>query len=234
MHAIFLVMVLGADPAALPPLTPVVSTDSRQAAIDLESKLSTGSLLFSQGDCLAIKTFTRSPFTHVAVIVARTGQPTWVYDSQNGVGVRKSLLAEYMTLVEGTVVTILTPVRPFAGEEENQLVGSLEQALGTPYGVVHHLTGRRAAGMHCAEYLTDALIAAERIVAECPPRVSPASLRNGLLRHELYEQRSAVIVLAPIAERAPGRNWCEELWLDTKDCCRTSWHRFNGCVLCRG
>ncbi len=36
----------------------------------------------------------------------------------------------------------------------------LDQKLGTPYSIRHHLTGERAPGIHCAEYAIDAFLPA--------------------------------------------------------------------------
>ena len=57
------------------------------AATILENHVQSGTLLFSEGDCLAVRIFTKSPYTHVATVVEQDGK-FYVYDSMNGVGVR--------------------------------------------------------------------------------------------------------------------------------------------------
>ena len=224
MHAL-LVVVLTAAPVETFP-------SHEEAAKGLAGRMETGTLLFSEGDCLAVKVFTGSPYTHVAGVVAEK-EETWVYDSQNGIGVRKLPLAEYLAATRPDELHVLNPAEPFDEEHARRFKSHLESQLGRPYAVKHHLTGRRCDGLHCAEYMTDSLTAADLIDADRPARVSPASLRSGLLRHQLYDEAGVVRVEAAEPERAPGRNWCHELWLDTKDCCASCWGGFRRCVLCR-
>ncbi|MBA3315701.1 MAG: hypothetical protein H0T47_20745 [Planctomycetaceae bacterium] len=202
------------------------------ASAALVTQVQTGTLLFSEGECLAVKAFTGSRYTHVATVVVADDQPI-VYDSQNGVGVRKLPLSDYLAAMQPEELHVLQPSRPFSEKRTALLVEALEQELGRPYGVSHHLTGDRAAGLHCAEYATDALIAAKVVKAEHPPRVSPASLRRGLLRHELYVEEASIVIAAEEPTRPPGRNTCHELWLDTKDCCIGCWGGFYRRVMCR-
>src|SRR5690606_6594958 len=115
----------------------------------------------------------------------------------------------------------------------NAFCSHCESQIGRPYAVRHHLTGERCEGLHCAEFMTDALAAADVARAERPPRVSPSSLRKGLLRHGLYVETRRIVVEDSGPEREPGRNWCSELWLDTKDCCAACWLGFRRRVLCR-
>lgn len=230
MHALLIAVALAADPAAVA-TPPTVYTAASTAADALSHSLTTGTLLFSRGDCLAVKAFTGSPYTHVAAVVVSDG--TWVYDSQNGVGVRRLSLVAYLDATRPDDLLLLHPRMPFDPDRADRFVARLNADLGRPYGIAHHLTGRRAEGVHCAEYLTDALSDASLIVAQHPSNVSPASLLSGLRRHDLYAPGGMVAVLVPKPERAPGRTWCHELWLDTKDCYAGCWSGFRRCVLCR-
>lgn len=215
---------------AATPVQSVATPD--EAASMLSPQVQTGTLLFSEGDCLAVKVFTGSPYTHVAAVVEDDGE-AWVYDSQNGVGVRKLTLAEYLAATRPDELHVLRPAEPFSDAEAKRFRSHLEQELGRPYSVKHHLTGRRCDGLHCAEYMTDSLAAAGLVKARRPPRVSPASLRSGLLRHGLYTGGPVVTVALEEPDRPPGRNWCHELWLDTKGCCGDCWSCVRRCVLCR-
>ena len=233
MQALMLMLALTADPAAVVPTATETYATPESAAVALDERLPTGTMLFSQGDCLAVRVVSRSKYTHVAVVVRDAGGEEWVYDSQNGVGVRKSPLPAYLSLVQPDEVTIITPARPMDDASTEQLTAALEAQLGRPYHVAHFVTGKRNEGLHCAEYATDALSAAGVVSVECPPRVSPASLRSGLLRYDLYEPGPAVLVIVPTPERAPGKNWCHEAWLDTKDCWHATTSVFSRCVICR-
>lgn len=211
---------------------PEVQASPEAAARVLAEDLKTGSLLFSDGKCLAVKLFSGSRYTHVATVV-RLPQGIFVFDSQNGVGVRKLPLAKYLAETKGSEIEVLEPARSFSAARAKRFRAYLESQLGRPYDILHYLTGSRSEGVHCAEYLTDALIAVHVVTAEQPSRVSPASLRTSLLSHDLYDMSSTLLVLTPEPERANGRNWCHELWLDTQNGCETCWNGFRGCVLCQ-
>jgi len=197
---------------------PIATFESTQeAAVAAAEESQTGTLIFSRGDCLAVKMFSGGPFTHVAAVVVEDGLAT-VYDSMNGVGVRKQGLEEYLDSQNPDVIHVAHPCVPFTGAESRAFIEHLEQELGRPYAVAHHLTGGRVEGIHCSEYVTDALMSCNLIHANEPSRVSPASLAEGLFRDELYEPaRTFAIVAAPLEDDEP-RNWCDKLWIDTKHC----------------
>jgi hypothetical protein len=90
--------------------------------------------------------------------------------------------------------------------------------LGRPYSILHHVTGRRADGMHCAEYVTDALTAGELIHVRRAPRVSPADLAEKVVQSGLYAPQETVVLLEPAPEPLKGRNWCTRLWSRSKRC----------------
>ncbi|MGC1274366.1 MAG: hypothetical protein WBC44_11720 [Planctomycetaceae bacterium] len=225
MHPLLLVAALAATPTS-------TFSSPGCAAAALSGQVATGSLLVSEGDCLAVKVFTGSPYTHVAGVVVEEGR-AFVYDSQNGVGVRKQTLENYLASIRPDELRLLNPTEAFDEDQAQEFRGHLEGELGRPYAVRHHLTGERCDGVHCAEYVTDALMAADLVKAKQPPRVSPASLRAGLLRHHLYDESQSITIAESELERAAGDNWCEEIWLDTKDCCASCWSGFRRCVLCR-
>lgn len=203
-----------------------------EVAAALSAEVRTGTLLFSRGDCLAVKVFTQSCYTHVAGVIVEADGP-WVYDSQNGAGVRKLQLVEYLAVTRPDRLVVLHPANAFDEGRAGRFRAHLEQEVGRPYAVAHHLTGNRCEGLHCAEYMTDSLMAAGLIKAEHPSRVSPASLRSGLLKYDLYTEAETIEVAVAEPERPAGRNWCHELWLDTKDCCGSCWSCVRRCVLCR-
>lgn len=203
-----------------------------QAAAEIAPDLQTGSLIFSEGDCLAIKVYVGGPYTHVAVVVVDRGGPV-VYDSMNGGGVRKLPLEEYLVTQSPDTITLLHPARPLTGEEAEELQGALESRVGTPYAVMHHLTGERSEeGVHCAEYATDALMAIRLIHAERPSKVSPSSLADGVVQHNVYTPGETIELDFPAAELA-GDNWCEQLWIDTRLCCTRCCRQLSAWFLCR-
>ena len=130
-------------------------------------------------------------------------------------------------------IHIFQPKDAFPPARGERFTASLAHQLDRPYSIKHHLTGKRCDGLHCAEYMTDALCAAELIQAKSPPRVSPASLREGLLRAELYRptQTYQLARIEPIAEKGSG--WCSQLWIDTKVCTADCWSKLRRTCLCR-
>ena len=227
MYAILLAATLAADPAAAD--TYATPAD---AAAAMAAEVQTGTLLFSTGDCLAVRIYTQSHYTHVAVVVAGEGGPV-VYDSQNGVGVRRLTLEEYLDAQSPDALNVCHPRRPFSRRRTELLVTHLEQELGRPYEVKHHLTGNRSEGIHCAEYATDALMNCRLVHAHRPAKVSPASLREGLLEGDLYDEVRTIQVRPPVPEPVEDVGWCEQLWIDTKTCTSHCCRKLSGWILCR-
>lgn len=210
MHAILLTAALVSMPVESS------STSAESAAVEIGYYVDTGTLIFSQGDCLAVRMFTKSPYTHVAAVVIEDGQP-YVYDSMNGVGVRRLSLDEYCQSECPNTLHIYRPRSAFSNRRSELFAEHLNSELGRPYGVKHHLTGDRAVGIHCAEYVMDAFAACRMMKADRPAKVSPDSLRQGVENAGLYRKVLVMEVSQPIQEET-GDNWCEQLWIDTKVC----------------
>lgn len=206
--------------------------DTRAACDSLSRELQPGSLLFGRGDCLAVKVYSASSYTHVGVVVVEAGRIT-VYDATGGAGVRKQSLNDYLNGQGDAVLYACTPKKQFSKAQCLELRRSLEGQLGREYGIAHHVTGQRAAGLHCAEYATDALIAADVLTAKQPARVSPASLREGVLRGDIYATGST-IQLQPLASSTPRPDgWCAGLWFDTKQCTYHCYVKMQGWFCCK-
>ena len=151
----------------------------------------------------------------------------------NGTGVRKLTLEEYLEHQAPDDVQLFHPVRPFSEEETKCYQSYLESQLGRPYSVKHHLTGKRAKGLHCSEYVTDALISINWLTAENPAKVSPASLADGITDSHAYLAGDRVELpfeAEPIPEPS---NRCAQLWQETKDCTRRCCQKLSRWVLCR-
>ncbi len=214
------------------PQTPVLRVAPLEASAVIERGAETGSLIVSQGDCLAIKIYSASRYTHVAAIVKRE-EEILVYEATGGAGVRRQPLPEYLASQNDHTLYVFHPRKPFSKERAVKFEGHLESELGRSYAIRHHLTGERAKGLHCAEYVTDALIAADLIHAEAPPRVSPATLVKGIVDGELYDL-GATLELAPIPlERPASQTWCSRLWFDTKQCTSACCGKFRGWFCCK-
>ena len=199
---------------------------------EIRQACQTGSLIFSRGDCLAVRIYTASGYTHVATVVCESGEP-FVYDSMNGTGVRKLTLEEYLDRQAPDDVQLFHPVREFSVDETADYRAYLESQLGRPYSVKHHVTGNRCEGLHCAEYVTDALVAVDWLKAENPVKVSPASLAEGITSSRVYlmgERVELPFEAEPIPEPS-GR--CARLWQETKDCTVRCCQQLSRWVLCR-
>jgi hypothetical protein len=203
------------------------------AAMAVAPSLETGSLIFSSGDCLAVRMFTASPYTHVAAVVVDGAGECMVYDSTNGVGVRKLSLDDYLATQAPVVIHVHQPRRPLSAAECAAFQAHLESQLGRPYAIAHHLTGERCEGLHCAEYVTDALMTIKLVRAERPPRVSPASLREGIVTRAIYTPGESIQLAHSEPPAETGTSACEQLWIDTRTCCRDCCRKLSGWFLCR-
>jgi len=209
-------------------------SDATQAAFPvITAEVQTGSLIFSQGDCLAVKVFSCSPYTHVGMVILEHGQPV-VYDAMNGPGVRKTPLSEYLTFLVPSEVEIVHPAQPWDTAQHAAMITHLESQLGRPYRIRHFSTGNRCEGVHCAEYMTDALMAAGKLKAERPPRVSPGSLRQGVLEGRVYQAGQRYdFTSAPLSAPAIDESWCGRCCRETAECWTATCQQFSRWFLCR-
>jgi hypothetical protein len=203
-----------------------------KAVAAVESELRPGSLIFSRGDCLAVKVFTVSPYTHVGTVLERGGRFE-VYDSNPGTGTRRLSLSEYVAAQGTAPLHIFQPVRPWSDSERARISAHLEQELGRPYAILHHVTGEPCEGLHCAEYATQALMAGELLTAKKPARVSPATLREGILQDEVYRHVATIQVLPERASPPDDAGWCGRMWFSTKECSGACYRKMRGWFCCK-
>ncbi len=221
MWTSLLVMVLAAAPDA--------ATVAAFPAV--RSQVQTGTLLFSQGDCLAVKVFTASSFTHVGMVVVENGSPV-VYDAMNGHGVRKSPLDEYLTFLVPSTVQVLQPAREFPEAERAAMIRHLDSQLGRPYRIHHHATGKRCDGVHCSEYMTDALMVAQVMQAKEPSRVSPRSLYEGVTAGGVYRVTSEYDFREAKPPVPTEETRCQRYWRQTAQCCSGCCRQLSRWFLC--
>ena len=206
---------------------------SESLIAELKQTLQTGSLIFSQGDCLAVRIFSQSSYTHVGGVV-EIENDFIVYDSMNGVGVRKTPLEEYVRQQTPGSIRIVHPAIAFTDDQITSYVTHLESQLGRMYAVKHHLTGSRSDGLHCSEYMTDALVAADLITAKQPSRVSPGSLLEGVTASNVYLAGNGFELNAPEpAPQTDDATWYQRAWRSTSGCCSKSATKMRRWVLCR-
>lgn len=206
--------------------------DTDSISRELTAQCQTGTLIFSQGDCLAVKIYSRSRFTHCAAVVIEDGRPV-VYDSMNGVGVRQTDLAEYLKLQTPSEIQILHPTTVWTPQQTEAFHTHLRSQLGRPYGIKHHITGNRATGVHCAEYCTDALLAAEQFEVEEPARVSPGKLYDGLTERKQYADGGLYALRMQTPPPAAKESWCGWAWRETYECTTGCCRQLSRWMLCR-
>lgn len=217
----------------LPSQNPPTATLRLPAAVEaIQNECVTGSLLFSEGDCLAVRAYTGSRYTHVAIIVIDDDR-CWVYDSMNGIGVRKLPLADYLAVQAPDEVSLLHPRREMSDDEVVLFRAALESQLGRSYSVGHFVTGKEDEGIHCSEYITQCLISIDWLRARNPARVSPASLRDGVLLHHVYDEGS-LLAIPPQLEPLPEHDsWCARMWQETTICVGGGCRQLSRWFLCR-
>ncbi len=230
MSWLVIVALAGATPDASAAPTDVRSV--QEAARILASQVQTGTLLVSEGDCLAVQAYTRSPFTHVGAVVMRHGQP-FVYDASKSTGVRCSTLANYLKTQIDHEVHVLQPRTEFSDDGAGDFARRLDSQLGRPYSVRHHLTGESVEGVHCAEYVSDALATCRVIKVRNAANVSPASLVRGITRSKIYEPlRTVRIAEATAALEPTATTWYGRLWQDTRSCTANCYRQTRAWFVC--
>jgi hypothetical protein len=222
MWSILLVSLLATTP----------SPETLRAFPQIAAEVQTGTLIFSQGDCLAVKVFTQSPYTHVGVVVC-DGDSRWVYDAMNGPGVRKTPLEDYLRFLVPSDVHLLHPRLAFTETDQSALRKHLDSQLGRPYRIRHHVTGQRCDGVHCAEYVMDSLMAAQRMSAAEPPRVSPGSLLQGAISSRVYMAGGRYAFHERLPEPPPQETWCQRNCRETNECCTALCRQLSRWFLCR-
>ncbi|MBI1312501.1 hypothetical protein GC176_14510 [bacterium] len=215
MSWLVILALTGATPTATDGCTEV---NSLEAATELLApEVQTGTLLVSEGDCLAVQVYTQSPFTHVGAVVVRDGQP-FVYDACKSSGVRCLTFANYLKSQIDTEVHVLQPRKALLESRAGEFARRLDSQLGRPYSVRHHLTGESVDGVHCSEYVSDALACCRMIKVQNAANVSPASLVRGVTQAGIYSPLQTIRVVRVEASEPRAASWYGRLWQDTKSC----------------
>ena len=210
----------------------VAEVSAAEALVRLSDEVQTGSLLVSRGDCVAVKVYSASALTHVAAVVVED-EKILVYDATGGAGVRKQFLSDYLVGLRDARLHPFHPVKPLSEKQKRCFEQHLESQLGRPYAIKHHLTGNRARGLHCSEYVTDALMAAEILSAQNPARVSPASLVEGALESGLYRSGESLELVLDFPDPPANQSWCGWLWFQTKECTFACCRKMRGWIFCK-
>lgn len=209
---------------------PRLPAETIQAVADA---VQTGSVIASRGDCLAVRVYTNSPYTHVGTVVVHDGHAV-VYDSMIRIGVRCQPLDEYLESQRPCDIELFHPTENFTPDQAQCFEKYLDEQLGRPYAVRQYVTGQEVPGMHCAQYLTGALIASGHITSRNPARISPAGILHCLTRDDLYVAGDKAH-LPPVPEPEPERatTWYGRAWQDTQSCSHSCWVQSSRWVLAK-
>lgn len=229
MSWLVIVALAGAAPDASAGNTAVGSL--QEATSILRPQVQTGTLLVSEGDCLAVQAYTQSPYTHVGAVVMRNGQP-FVYDACKSTGVRCSTLANYLKTQIDHEVHVLQPRKALSEDGAGEFARRLDSQLGRPYSVRHHLTGESVDGVHCAEYVTDALASCRLLKVENAANVSPASLVVGVTRAKVYSPLQTIRIVGQVTPQPRAASWYGRLWQDTKNCTASCYRQTRAWFVC--
>ena len=174
-----------------------------------------------------------SRYTHVAGVVTREGRP-FVYDTVPGTGVRCLPLDEYLISQQPTRIELVNPAKPFSPQQAADFEKFLQAQIGRPYDVKHFATGRRCKGLHCSEYMTDALIASHLLESANPARVAPSDLISGLTEHQQYTLGAVHILPEPPAPPVTrSTTWYGRAWQGTKECTSDCWTQTRRWFCCK-
>jgi hypothetical protein len=229
MSWLLIVALAGAAPDTSAGNTAVGSL--QEATKLLRPQVQTGTLLVSEGDCLAVQAYTQSPYTHVGAVVMRNGQP-FVYDACKSSGVRCSTLANYLKTQIDHEVHVLQPRKAFSEGGAGEFARRLDSQLGRPYSVRHHLTGELVDGVHCAEYVTDALASCRVVKVQNAANVSPVSLVVGVTRAKVYSPLQTIRIVREVTPEPRAASWYGRLWQDTKSCTANCYRQTRAWFVC--
>ena len=141
-----------------------------------------GALIFTEhGSCL-VSTYTKSTYSHVAIILYERGIPI-VFEAKPG-GTIKSTYASYlhtavqMKANEGKSISLwlMNPKHPYSRKEINAMLDKANDELGTPYSVIPTLLGNELHTLQCSQFVSLILQTSPRFWFRSPKYQTPSSL----------------------------------------------------------
>lgn len=134
-----------------------------------------GSLLFVSGGNRAVRLYTQSPYSHVAIIFKDCGR-LWVYESDRYLGVRRFPLDQLGPGEAQERIWIAQPKAEYTREQVNRMLAYLKSQLGREFSLRSFIIGSPAKGIHCAELVTNTLMIGNVCTSENPCVVTPADI----------------------------------------------------------
>lgn len=206
------------------------------AAAYLSPGVSTGTMLFSQGNCLAVRWSSGSRFTHVGMAIRSEDGKISVIDAMNGVGVREQPFRDYLAEIGDAELHVCPPAEPLTPAQASRFTGLLRSELGKPYTVRQYVTGSRTSGTHCAELAIKACDAAGILTAENPARVSPGSLHTGAIKTGVFTCYATIRMFDMPTETTDDQapcGWLGRTWTATKSCTVAGYRKCTGWLFCK-
>ena len=141
-----------------------------------------GSLLLASGGHAAVRIYTRSPYSHVAIIFRERGR-YWVYEANPDHGVRRIPLDVLLRTDQGDRVKLWLsqPRRKLSQDQVRRMHAYAKSQLGRPYSIQSLIPGRLAEGVHCSELVSRILSVGGIRVGNHHSSVMPVEIVNALV-----------------------------------------------------
>lgn len=170
-----------------------------------------GTILVLENSNPIVEAYTDSEVTHVAMVLQDAGQ-AYVYEAAPKVVRRLPLgdyLAELSQFNDGRRksnqlrVRLYEPNRPYSEAEIAELKDFFESQLGRRYSVKGIVRKRQGDGIHCAQLVSNALVASGRYDIDQSYAVSPGELVGKITDHH---KAPAAVELPP---HVKAGSWCQ-------------------------
>ncbi len=141
-----------------------------------------GALIFTEhGSCL-VSSYTKSSYSHVAILLYERGVPI-VFEAKPG-GTLKSTYAKFLATATSAksnggrqaALWLMEPKHPYSKAELDAMLDTANAALGTPYSVIPTLFGSDQNTLQCAQYVSNILEAGPRFWFRATKFQTPSSL----------------------------------------------------------
>ena len=122
-----------------------------------------GALIFTENGSCLVSAYTKSTYSHVALVLYESGEPI-VFEAKPG-GVIKTKYERYLATVtagklnngESVRLWLMNPRIDYRQGELHPMLVYANQELGTPYSVLPTVTGKTLNTQQCAQYVSSIL-----------------------------------------------------------------------------
>ena len=122
-----------------------------------------GALIFTENGSCLVSAYTKSTYSHVALVLYESGEPI-VFEAKPG-GVIKTKYERYLATAtagklnngESVRLWLMNPRIDYRQGELHPMLVYANQELGTPYSVLPTVTGKTLNTQQCAQYVSSIL-----------------------------------------------------------------------------